>query len=103
MEVYAQQRALHDLGVTFALGRLNDAGDPEIRIAGSPFGMLQEATQFRDEYEVELRCVLMANDDTRWLMSLDFLRWRVDSEEFGPLPGLRQIFYPVRDDEEDAA
>jgi hypothetical protein len=104
MEVHAQKRALQDLGVVFELGRVKDNGDPEVRIAGCSNGMLQEAQQFRDAYETELRCVILAKDDTRWLMSLDFLRWRVDQDHFGPLPGMREIIYrslPFDDKDEE--
>lgn len=102
MDIFHQKRALEELGVFYELGRENSEGDPEVRIAGCRDGMLEEAVRFRDTYVTELRCVLCSKGDTKYLLALDFLRWRVDEEHFGPLPGLRRIIpTPRKEDSEE--
>lgn len=93
MEIFHEVSAFKDLGVTFVIGR------DRIEIAG-PIGPLGPATDFRNRFTNELGLVLMAGADTKMLLALDFLRWRVEErEDFGPLPGLRVIRPAARMDD----
>ena len=98
LQVFRQIRAFQDLGVTF--GVFGESGFEEIRIA-APADMLEPAAKFRDAYIVEMRVVAANPMDTRTLDHLDFLKWRVEQDHFGPRPGQRVIVHTAKDDNDD--
>ena len=93
MEIFAEVQAFRDLGIYFKLVALHGSQEFRLEIEPTPraFSSITDASQFREAFEHEIRLVLMAGDDTKMLLGLDFMRWRVDQEHFGPLPGLRVI------------
>lgn len=102
MDIFSEVQAFRDLGIYFKLVSLHGSQEFRLELEPTPraFSSVTDASQFRDSFEHEIRLVLMAGDDTKMLLGLDFLRWRVDQEHFGPLPGLR-VIRPRRAERDD--